>query len=123
MMSPTLVPTEDSGLAWDGRGPVAIVVKAPPVAPPPPPSTQVSLIASLRRCYATRLAENPGLQGSLRVRVVVARDGTLESALVERSNTGDDVLDRCVVEVVRRATFAPYDGDHASLIIPLTFMP
>lgn len=123
MISPSLTPTEGSGLVWDGRGPSPIFVSsepAPPTPGPPRPEPR-SLLVPLRRCYATRLAVNPGLQGSLRVRLVVGREGTILEAGLERSSTGDAELDRCVLEVLRTATFDPPDVDRASVIVPLTF--
>jgi TonB family protein len=122
-MSPSLVPSEDSGLAWDGHGPIVIVASAEPAAPPPSVPKQQSLLVPLRRCYQTRLAENPALQGSLRVELVVGRDGAVLDTRLERSSTGDEALDRCVVEALRRATFEPFDGDRASLVVPLMFRP
>jgi hypothetical protein len=83
-----------------------------------------------RRCYAEALQRNPGLQGTLRLYIVVGPDGlvsgpdvTMAGAVIQESTITDQDMQHCLLGVARELRFPPPDGGRATIQLPLRFVP
>ena len=77
--------------------------------------------AGFRACYNRGLANNPDLQGQVKIVAKVGPNGEVLSATPQGgAGLGDEVVS-CVVRRVQSATFAPPEGGGATIIIPVTF--
>lgn len=118
-------------------------VEEPPafVAPPPPPATagptpqEISTAKDnygslLARAFARhkqypRLAQMRGWQGTARVRLEIAADGSVVSTAISESS-GHDILDRQALEMVKKATPLPQPPEQLrnqafTVIVPVVF--
>jgi tetratricopeptide (TPR) repeat protein len=77
-----------------------------------------SQIASV---YKTRLKSVPTLKGDLLIKVTVANDGSVESAVVSKDTLGDQVLELCAIWNLRRSIFP--SGIGASYDFELSLRP
>lgn len=107
----------------------------PPPAPvaPPPPSPAPAIADSAFPVPVSRPAPRyppealrRGVGGTVRVRVVVAADGSVERMDIAEAS-GNRYLDRAAMEAVRRWTFKPAvrggQPVSAEVIVPLEFNP
>ena len=79
-----------------------------------------------RTCYEASLAAHPGIKGRAMLRFVLAPNGTVKEAGLERSNSDitEDDLDRCMGEAVRKLSFPPSKkGMETTVRYPFHFNP
>ena len=69
------------------------------------------------------LKKNAGLEGTVKVRFVIGRDGAVTSADGEGSTLADPDVVSCVVKVVNRMTFPAPEGGIVSVVYPFSFKP
>jgi outer membrane biosynthesis protein TonB len=79
--------------------------------------------ACIRRCYEDALARNPAIAGRVSVRFVVAEDGWVRRARVERDETGDSAFAECVARQLVGLAYPAPDGGPVTVIYPFTFSP
>jgi TonB family protein len=79
--------------------------------------------AALNGCYQTELKQKKFLTGRMLVEVRVNKAGQVGAASVAESDLGDWAVERCVLGVARRMTFArPKGGDGEAVFkVPLDF--
>ncbi len=79
--------------------------------------------AALQACYDAQLKQKKFVSGKLMLDVVVAKSGQVGSARIAGSDVGDWTVERCVLGVARKMTFArPVGGDGtAQFQVPLNF--
>lgn len=71
-----------------------------------------SHVSEVRACYQAALAGWPDLEGMVTVKFIVNTDGSVLSAMVEKSKTtlGHDNVECCIVNALKRWIFAPPEG-------------
>ena len=76
----------------------------------------------VRYCYERALAQEPTLEGMVRVRFVIAPDGSVTSASVTSSTMGKPDMEECVLQRIRALTFPPPDnGADVTVNYPFRF--
>jgi TonB family protein len=76
----------------------------------------------IRRCYTRELRRDPGLQGTVKVRFVIDRDGSIKYAAVKSTQLQNSIVENCVVDEIKRLRFPPPDGDGTIVVTyPFTF--
>jgi tRNA A-37 threonylcarbamoyl transferase component Bud32 len=75
----------------------------------------------LRACYQKALDGNESLEGSMVVHLQVAPDGRVYRGRIKEGRMASPVVQTCVLEELRGATFAPPATGHAELQIPVRF--
>ncbi len=76
----------------------------------------------VRYCYERALAREPTLEGTVRVRFVIAPDGSVTSASVTSSTVGKPDMEECVLQRVRALAFPPPDnGADVTVNYPFRF--
>jgi TonB family protein len=75
----------------------------------------------LSACYTSRLGRRRWLGGSVELRWQIAKDGTISSVQVSRSDLGAWPVEKCLLDVARAMTFGPPKGGPADFSIPLEF--
>lgn len=78
-------------------------------------------MASIRYCYDRQLTTNPGLEGRISVRLVIALDGTVSSASIASSTLGNSTVEECVRRAVTRVRFPQPRGGVVIVTYPFTF--
>lgn len=98
---------------------------ATPAAPPMPNAGEVvgSMAADFRGCYNAGLAEDPAMQGTVRITAKIGPGGEVTSTSVSGGGTLSKGVLACLEARVQRAQFAPPEGGGATLVIPITFKP
>lgn len=76
----------------------------------------------VRYCYQRQLRNDPTLEGEIRVRFVIAADGTVAIVSLD-GNDVDDAVGTCVVERFKRMRFPATSGGKVLVTYPLTFRP
>jgi hypothetical protein len=109
--------------------------KAPPPpveAPPPPPPAKgleeseikpvlVGLRAAYRGCYDAVLVNNPGLTGTLSLKVAIQPSGAVDAVATDGSQALTDAgLGGCIADVTKTARFPKAEGP-SSITYPLEF--
>jgi hypothetical protein len=77
-------------------------------------------VVRIRRCYADVLRGSPGLTGTMKVRFVVDKTGTVSSSKSIASTVGEQ-LTSCVVAVVGLIAFPQPEKGVVRVDLPLTF--
>jgi TonB family protein len=79
--------------------------------------------AALNGCYQTELKQKKFLTGRMLVEIRVNKTGQVYAASVAESDLGDWAVERCVLGIARRMTFAqPEGGDRKAMFkVPLNF--
>jgi hypothetical protein len=79
--------------------------------------------AGFRNCYQRGLAENPDIQGSLRLSILVGPGGAVTNVTPNGAtgNLPGNVV-ACVVARARAAQFDPPEGGNATIAVPVTFV-
>jgi TonB family protein len=80
-----------------------------------------SRAVQIRACYERSLKNNPGLEGSLTLRLEVDASGQVARASLETDTLPDPRVGRCALTTVRRWHFPP--GDETELVYPFKFRP
>jgi hypothetical protein len=78
---------------------------------------------AFRMCYEAGLTKSPRLEGSVAVRFVIGRDGTVEQASRWYSTIADGDVVECVVEAFRELRFPEPDGGIVMVTYPIRFAP
>lgn len=77
--------------------------------------------SQVRFCYEQALHSNPDLRGRVEIRFLIAPTGAVQSAVVAKTEVGNQV-GNCIAQAVRRWTFpAPEGGGIVSVTYPWTF--
>ena len=64
----------------------------------------------IRRCYTRELRRNPELQGTVKVRFVIDRDGKVKYAAIRGSELGNAIVEDCLVEEMQKQVPARRQG-------------
>ena len=76
----------------------------------------------LRSCYERAALENPSLEGTCTLRIVVTGDGSVGTTSLQGSTLRSVSLGRCLLQLVRAWRFPPpADGKTAAVDYPLGF--
>lgn len=78
--------------------------------------------AQAKPCYDRTLVDHRSARGQLRVQVHIRGDGTICEARVLTSALPPD-LDRCVVQILSRASYPPPAGGCIEMTVPFNFVP
>jgi hypothetical protein len=62
-------------------------------------------LSSIRYCYQRELAKNPALQGKVKVKFVIAGDGSVSSATTAISTLGNASVESCINGRILRMSF------------------
>jgi hypothetical protein len=99
--------------------------KAPPPLPTPPPAPPpvkgleeseikpvlIAMRPAFRGCYDAVLVNNPGLTGTLALKIAIQPSGSVESVGTDAASSLNDTgLSTCVAEVTKAATFPKAEG-------------
>lgn len=76
-----------------------------------------------RLCYENGLRNDPKLQGSVSVRFVIGRDGTVGSVGNGGSDLPDERVVSCVVRSFSGLTFPQPEGGIVTVVYPISFSP
>ena len=77
-----------------------------------------------RSCYQRELQLDPLLQGTLVVKFIISKDGSVARASVKSSTLGNERLESCVTERLLRVQFpSPKGGGIVIVRYPLVFRP
>lgn len=92
-----------------------------PLGRGPARRTLAGALPTLRTCYATALATNAALAGTLELRVMVSSDGGVVAASVAARSFDDGELERCVSEAVMALRFTAREAGFTTLRPTLRF--
>jgi hypothetical protein len=81
-----------------------------------------SLRPKFRTCYNRGLKENEALEGRTTIEVKIAPDGRVFHVRVQEGRMASPSVQKCLLDEIRTARFAPPAGGSASLLIPVTFV-
>ena len=77
---------------------------------------------ALLSCYDEGLRTDPDIKGELRIKFVVAADGSVSKTKVKSSELGSKTTEACILEQFQKMTFPkPKGGGVAVVIYPLIF--
>jgi TonB family protein len=79
--------------------------------------------AAVRFCYNRLLQKRPGATGQIVLRLTVAGDGSVTSAVVARTTFNDAELESCVMGQAREWRFAPAEEASFTFDVPFVFTP
>ncbi len=112
------------------------IIEAPPASPAPPPATASTSAGSLANDRASPIplatpaprypqeALRRDVDGTVRVRISVASDGSVTNTAIE-SSSGDRSLDRAALDAARRWSFQPATRGGqpiaADVVVPIIF--
>ncbi len=118
------------------RGGLVMGVVYPFIFSVPPPKAEAKLdqqvivktvqakMAEVKKCYEDASLEKEGLEGTLRVAIVIASSGAVKEATVKDSSTKSAFLDGCVVGRVKTWLFPKPEGPgEVAIIYPFAFAP
>jgi hypothetical protein len=77
----------------------------------------------LRLCYENGLRRDPKLQGTVRVKFVIGRDGAVALAASAGSDMPDAAVEACVIKVFKGLSFPQPEGGVVSVVYPVRFAP
>jgi TonB family protein len=75
------------------------------------------------RCYQRELQRDPGLKGTVVVRFVIDRDGSVKHAHLRATSLGNPVVEECVVDEVNDTRFPRPSGGTVVVSYPFNFQP
>jgi hypothetical protein len=76
-----------------------------------------------RLCYENGLAKDPSLAGRVRVKFVIARDGSVSTSADAGSSLGDPDVVACVVRAFGNLSFPEPSGGIVTVVYPLIMSP
>jgi len=90
--------------------------------------TQIELVLKQRmslfmRCYQRELQRNPDLKGTVVVRFVIDRDGTIRHSHLRATSLHNPVVEGCVVDEVDNTRFPRPTGGTVVVSYPFNFQP
>ena len=77
----------------------------------------------LRACYERGLAKNPRLEGGIKVRFVIGRDGSVSNVTDDGSDIPDASVVSCVLRAQRAVKFPKPEGGIVTVAYPIRFSP
>jgi hypothetical protein len=81
-------------------------------------------LSQIRYCYQRELTKDPHLAGSVTIKFVVAKDGTVSSATVKSSTMNNQPVETCIAGRFMRMVFPPPAGGGIVIVsYPFTFQP
>lgn len=86
-------------------------------------SVIAGLAPKFRRCYTAALANDPTIQGTIRVTAKLGPTGEPLGTSSTQTGTLPATVADCVKTVIMGAQFAAPEGGGATLVIPVTFQP
>lgn len=90
----------------------------------PPEAIQRVVRASFgrfRACYEQGLQRDPGLEGRIAAKFVIARDGSVSMASVGESSISDANVTKCVERAFYNLTFPEPEGGIVTVVYPIYF--
>ncbi len=75
------------------------------------------------RCYQKELQRNPGLKGTVVVRFVIDRDGSVRHSHARASSLGNNIVEECLVDEIDRTKFPRPAGGTVIISYPFNFQP
>ncbi|HEX7840658.1 MAG TPA: AgmX/PglI C-terminal domain-containing protein, partial [Kofleriaceae bacterium] len=103
-------------------GPAAPAVKKDEIDVAATRAAVKSHVAAIQQCYERAKMDDPGLAGSIAVRITIGPDGAVIGTQVTKSTIGSAVVERCVTaEISRWRLPQPTGGKAASLLYPFVF--
>jgi len=75
------------------------------------------------RCYQRELQRDPGLKGTVVVRFVIDRDGTIRHSHLRATSLHNPVVEECVVDEVDDTRFPRPSGGTVIISYPFNFQP
>jgi len=77
-------------------------------------------IMQVRHCYERQLAKDPNLEGRLKIKFTITKDGRVSTVMVQEAL--ETSVDSCVAQVFRRMTFPkPQGGGIVIVSYPFVF--
>lgn len=80
-------------------------------------------IPALRSCYAKALQRDPGLGGTVVVRMHVEADGSVSSSRVSDGSIGDPALSSCLAKELGAMTFPAAEKGALEVLYPIELAP
>lgn len=77
--------------------------------------------SQLQKCWLSRLKDRPDLKGRITLQFEIGRRGKVRELRIVDTTVTDDVLQKCVLNVVERINFRSFKGPEISLSYPITF--
>lgn len=77
--------------------------------------------AAIKRCYEEGLGRNPTIGGTVRVRFVIAPDGSVPVAIDDGSDMPDERVTACIVHQVQQLVFPQPRGGPVTVTYPFVF--
>ena len=79
---------------------------------------------AVRRCYQDGLSQDPMLAGAVRVKFVIAKDGTVSSAVTRQTTLGAPGVESCLNRQFMTLVFPPPQGGGSVIVTyPFIFTP
>lgn len=79
--------------------------------------------AEVRLCYERELLKTPGMGSKVSVRMEIGPDGSVRSAVIDRSTLGSPAVEACVAARARSWRFpAPSGGGNVVVTYPFSFL-
>jgi TonB family protein len=75
----------------------------------------------LRACYEQGLAKNESLAGSMVIGLEIAPDGRVYRGRIKEGRMASPIVQRCVLDELRKARFEPPAGGSSAMEIPVRF--
>ncbi len=82
----------------------------------------VRIQPELRRCYNDGLKTDPKMQGTIRLRIKVAADGTVADVAVDGPSAFPASVEQCMIAAAKTAAFPAPGGNGSTLVLPLNFV-
>jgi hypothetical protein len=76
---------------------------------------------SFLKCYSGLLQKDAQAKGEATLTFTVENSGKLSAVEVTSSNLQQDDFKKCLIEVMNRVEFRPFDGSPISTLFPLKF--
>lgn len=73
------------------------------------------------RCYSRLLQKRPNTEGALELNFKVNGYGKVVNSMIIKNDMKEKDFERCIVEIVKRAKFKPFQGEPVSAFLPLRF--
>lgn len=75
----------------------------------------------LQKCWLSRVRTSVAQKGRVVVQIEISARGKVKNAQITDSDLKDEVLHKCVLDVMNRISFRPFKGPEISLSYPLQF--
>lgn len=75
----------------------------------------------LFRCYSTLIQKQKTAHGRLDVHFTVANTGKIKEPTIVSSEINDPKFQKCLLQIIQRTDFQPFEGQSVSTLLPLRF--